>query len=60
MDKATTILALEHEIHGLDQELYNARIAHSRLIVHIEQMEKDRAELSERLSKLRWNPSTNP
>ncbi len=55
MDKQTTILAIEHEIHGLDQELYNARIAHSRLIMQIEQMEKDRAELTERLSKLRWS-----
>ena len=58
MNRETTILALEHEIHGLDQELYNARIAHSRMIVHIEQMEHDRAELAERLSKLRWNPTT--
>ena len=59
MDKATTILALEHEIHGLDQELYNARIAHSRLIVQIEQMETDKALLSARLHDLQW-PSTNP
>lgn len=59
MDKDTTILAIEQEIRGLDIELYNARLAHSRLITHIEQMEHDRATLMARQHDLQW-PSTNP
>lgn len=59
MDRDTALLAIEHEIRGLDIELYNARLAHSRLITHIEQMEHDRATLMARQHDLQW-PSTNP
>jgi len=52
MKRQDTIHALEMELRGLNSELYNKHIEHSRMIMRIGEMETLRAELQVRLNDL--------
>jgi len=52
MKRQDTIHALEMELRGLNSELYNKHIEHSRMIMQIGEIETLRAELQLRLNDL--------
>lgn len=51
MNRETTILALEHEIHGIETELGNLIPEHSRLSRRIEALEDEKLALKYQLMR---------